>query len=130
MTVWRACSKCFQPLLYTNTGASYFASQISYSNINGSYFAMYGLKRQAFYDTDGTLTNNVFDSKTRTSAVLAYGYEHLLQDAACARPNNPTLWDSATLCEKSTVRHIMFTHFTDKTLFLKIPIHVRLHSNF
>ena len=45
MTTWQACAKCWNSLLYTNTGANYFAEKIKYNTINGSYFDMYGLKR-------------------------------------------------------------------------------------
>ncbi len=83
MTVWQACSKCDNILLYTNFGAAYYTSQIQYSNIYGDYLDMLGLKREVFYDTDGTLTNGVFDSTTRASATLTFGWEHLLQDPAC-----------------------------------------------
>ncbi len=83
MTVWQACSKCDNLLLYTNFGATYFASKISYNNIQGAIYNMLGLKREVFYDLDGTLTNNVFDSSSRTSAALTYGWPHLLQDSAC-----------------------------------------------
>jgi len=74
MTVWQACSKCDNLLIYTNFGATYYASNIQYTNIAGSYYNMLGLKREVFYDLDGSLTNNVFDSNTRTSATLTYGW--------------------------------------------------------
>lgn len=45
MTVWQACSKCDNLLLYTNFGATYYASKITYSNINGAFYNMLGLKR-------------------------------------------------------------------------------------
>jgi hypothetical protein len=45
MTVWQACSQCDNVLLYTNFGATYYASQIQYNNIQGPYFNMLGLKR-------------------------------------------------------------------------------------
>ena len=93
MTVWQACSKCDNLLLYTNFGAIYYASNIKYTNIDGSYYHMLGLKREVFYDLDGTLTNNVFDSNTRTSATLTYGWSHLLQDPACLSATDPASWD-------------------------------------
>jgi hypothetical protein len=45
MTVWQACSKCDNLLLYTNFGATYYASKISYSGIYGAFYNMLGLKR-------------------------------------------------------------------------------------
>ena len=45
MTVWQACSKCDNLLLYTNFGATYYTSQIQYSAINGKFLNMLGLKR-------------------------------------------------------------------------------------
>ena len=111
MTVWQACSKCDNLLLYTNFGASYYASQISYQNIKGGYYDMLGLKREVFYDLDGTLTNGVFDSDTRTSATLTFGWPHLLQDSACVSASTPALWDTAAVCGSSAkVRQVMFTN--------------------
>jgi hypothetical protein len=45
MTVWQACSKCNNVKLYTNLGAVYSASNIKYTNIQGKYYNMLGLKR-------------------------------------------------------------------------------------
>jgi hypothetical protein len=111
MTVWQACSKCDNLLLYTNFGATYFSSKISYQNINGAFYELLGMKREVFYDLDGTLTNGVFDSVTRPSATLTFGWTHLLQDPACVKATTPTLWDSAAVCGPSvTVRQVMFTN--------------------
>jgi hypothetical protein len=54
-TVWESCSKCDNLLLYTNIGAVYKASQISYNGIQGKYYHMKGMEREIFYDLDGTL---------------------------------------------------------------------------
>lgn len=111
MTVWQACSKCDQIKLYTNFGATYYASQISYQGINGAYYNMLGLKRDVFYDLDGTLTNMYFDSNTRTSGALTYGWPHLLQDPACLNSSTPDLWDNGAVCDQTvTVRQVMFTN--------------------
>jgi hypothetical protein len=59
---------------------------------------MIGLKRDVFTDLDGTLTNGVFDSKTRTSATLAHGWPHLVQDKACALATKPLAWDNGIVC--------------------------------
>ena len=88
---------------------------------------MHGLKRDVFYDLDGTLTNGVFDTKTRTSAVLAYGWPHFKQDSSCALPKTPALWDNGVICS-GTMRHVMFTHIIDQVMFQKLPIRVRLHQ--
>ncbi len=73
---------------------------------------MLGLKREVFYDLDGTLTNNIFDSVTRASATLTFGWPHILQDSACVSADDPTLWDSGALCNESvTVRQVMFSNF-------------------
>jgi hypothetical protein len=83
-TIWESCSKCDNVLLYTNLGAVYKASAISYTNVQGKYFHMKGLEREIFYDLDGTLTNRAnFNSRTITSGALVKGYPHLLQDPAC-----------------------------------------------
>lgn len=118
MTVWQACSKCDNLLLYTNFGATYYASNIKYTNIAGSYYHMLGLKREVFYDLDGSLTNTVFDSNTRTSATLTYGWEHLLQDSACLSATDPLSWDKGTVCDQTvTVRQVMMTNLQDTQLF-------------
>lgn len=101
--------------MYTNFGATYFASQISYNNVNGDFYNMLGLKREVFYDMDGTLTNGVFDSNTRTSAALTYGWPHLLQDTACLQADVPTSWDTGAVCGESvTVRSVMFTNLQNQ----------------
>jgi hypothetical protein len=111
MTVWQTCSKCDNLLLYTNFGATYFASKIQYSDIDGSFFNMLGLKKEVFYDVDGTLTGGVFDSTPRTSATLTYGWDHLLQDSACKSATDPNLWDSASACDQTAlIRQVMFTN--------------------
>lgn len=45
MTVWQTCSKCDNLLLYTSFGANYFVSKVKYTDINGKYFNMLGLKK-------------------------------------------------------------------------------------
>ncbi len=127
MTVWAACSKCYEVLLYTNTGSHSYAEKIQYNTINGSYFHMFGLKRDVFTDLDGTLTNGVFDSKKRNSATLAYSWPHFVQDQSCALATKPLAWDNGIVCE-GTMRHIMFTHIRDLVLFQKLPLRVRLHQ--
>lgn len=114
MTVWQACSKCDNVLLYTNFGANYYASNILYQGINGPFYNMLGLKREVFYDMDGSLTNTNFDSNTRTSATLTYGFPHLLQDPACLSATDPTAWDSGAVCDQTvTVRQVMMTNLQD-----------------
>lgn len=111
MTVWQSCSKCDNLLLYTNFGATYWAEKISYTNINGNFYHMLGLKKEVFYDKDGTLTNGVFDSTTRTSATLTFGWPHLLQDIACVKGTTPTQWDNGAVCDQTvTLRQVMFTN--------------------
>ena len=128
MTVWQACSKCDQVKLYTNTGAQYFATNIQYMNINGPYFFMMGdVKRDVFYDVDGSLTKTVFDNKTRSSGTLTYGWPHLLQDPECLPASNGSLWDSAALCNgTSTVRQVMFTNLIKELEFSGQPMRVRM----
>jgi hypothetical protein len=131
MTVWQACSKCDNVLLYTNFGATYFASKISYTNINGGFYDMLGLKREVFYDLDGSLTNGVFDSVTRLSATLTFGWRHLLQDPACVSATNPALWDTAAVCGPTvTVRQVMFANMINPELFSRQSIRVRMHADF
>lgn len=127
MTVWQSCSKCDNLLLYTNFGATYYASNISYQDIQGAYYNMLGLKREVFYDLDGSLTNNVFDNNTRTSATLTYGFPHLLQDPACLSASDPTLWDTGAACDSTvTVRQTMFCNLIDPNVFRSQPIRVNM----
>ncbi len=128
MTVWQACSKCDQIKLYTNTGAQYFATNIQYMNINGPYFFMMGdVKRDVFYDVDGSLTRTVFDGKARSTGTLTYGWPHLLQDSECLPASNRSLWDSAALCNgTSIVRQVMFTNLIKELEFSGQPMRVRM----
>ncbi len=130
MTVWQSCSKCDNLVIYTNFGASYYASNISYQNINGSFYNMLGLKREMFYDLDGSLTNSVFDSIRRTSATLIYGWPHLLQDPACVNATNSRLWDYGAVCDSSvTVRQVMFTNLENKNEFFSQSQKARMLAN-
>ena len=127
MTVWQACSKCDNILLYTNFGATYYASNILYQGISGAYYNMLGLKREVFYDLDGSLTNNVFDTNTRTSATLTYGFYHMRQDPACLAANDPTLWDDGTVCDSTiTVRQTMFSNLINPNEFRSQPIRINM----
>lgn len=99
MTVWQTCSKCDNLLLYTNFGANYFISKIQYADIDGKFFNMLGLKKDVFYDLDGSATNGMFDATSRTSATISFGWPHLLQDPACKPATDPTLWDNACTCD-------------------------------
>jgi hypothetical protein len=127
MTVWQTCSKCDNILLYTNFGAAAFVSKIKYSDINGKFFNMLGLKREVFYDMDGTATNGVFDANTRTSATVAFGWPHLMQDPACKPAGDLTLWDNACTCDPTvTVRQVMFTNLAKKDEFKSISIKARM----
>lgn len=131
MTVWKTCSKCDNLLLYTNFGATYFSQKIKYTDIDGKYFKMLGLKKEVFYDLDGTMTNGVFDSKTRTSATVSYGWEHLLQDPACLPATDPTLWDKATACDQTvTVRQVMFTNLQNTDEFKSTSMKARMLATF
>ncbi len=130
MTVWQACSKCDNLLLYTNFGATYFASKISYSGIDGGFYNMLGLQREVFYDLDGTLTNGVFDSVTRSRATLTFGWPHILQDPACIKGTNAVLWDNAAICGPSvTVRQVMFANMMNTQEFVRQSIKVRMLAN-
>jgi hypothetical protein len=101
--------------LYTNFGAAYFISNIKYANINGKFFKMLGLKKEVFYDMDGSATNGTFDATPRTRATISFGWPHLLQDRACQPASNPTLWDNACICDQTaTVRQVMFTNLEKK----------------
>ncbi len=64
-----------------------------------------------FYDLDGSLTRNVFDSVSRISATVTYGWPHLLQDSACVSATVPSSWDSAATCDQTvTVRQVMLAN--------------------
>ncbi len=92
---------------------------------------MLGLKREVFYDLDGSLTNTVHTSSvTRPSATLTNGWPHLLQDPACVPATNSTLWDSAAVCDQTvTVRQVMITNLQDTELFKSQPQKTRMISS-
>ena len=72
---------------------------------------MLGLKKDVFYDLDGSATKGVFDTTARTSATISFGWPHLLQDPACKNATDSTLWDKACVCDQTvTVRQVMFTN--------------------
>lgn len=79
---------------------------------------MLGLKRDVFYDLDGSLTSVVFNStnsSVRTSATLTYGWPHLLQDPACRNASNSSKWDNAAVCDQTaTIKQVMFTNLINK----------------
>lgn len=118
-------------LSYTNLGAVYFTSKIKYNNVQGNYLNMLGLKREVFYDQDGSLTSGVFDGKTKQKSALVQGFPHLLQDPACKGSlTNYAKWDSAAVCDQSvTVRQIFFTNIIDTEEFRSQPMKVRMLSS-
>ncbi len=74
------------------------------------------VKRDVFYDVDGTLTKTYFDGRPRGSATMTNGWPHLLQDPECLSATNASLWDSAAVCNgTSTVRQVMFTNLIKHT---------------
>ena len=61
---------------------------------------MLGLKKEVFYDLDGSATNVKFGTATRTGAkTVSFGWPHLLQDPACKLDNNQNLWDGTCMCD-------------------------------
>ena len=60
---------------------------------------MLGLKRDIFYDLDGSLTNTHFNAKTIDKGALVQGFPHLLQEPACAVAATPSKWDNAAVCD-------------------------------
>ena len=92
---------------------------------------MLGLKKEVFYDLDGSATNGMFDTTTRTSATIINGWPHMLQDPACKSATNSTLWDSAATCDSTvTVRQVSFNNIINQQEFKSVSMKARMIATY
>lgn len=90
---------------------------------------MIGMKRDVFYDLDGSATNGVFDANTRTSATIINNFQHIAAETDCVSATTPAEWDSTIVCDGSlNVEQVAFKNLMKKTEFMSIPIKVKLLS--
>lgn len=125
MTILETCSKCDNPLLYTNRAIEYFVKEIAYNNVNASYLFMRGsLKRSIVYDEDGSFTSE-FDANSRTSATIVPKYPHLSAESACLDATDASLWDDALTCDETAlIRAVTITNALPLFSFKNIGIKV------
>jgi hypothetical protein len=110
--VFKSCSQCeFAPDTLTTTGKPSFFQNISYTNINSNYIFWNGVRREIFYDVDGTLSGANFNGTTPrpNSTILPY-FPHN-DYTGCYNNTNSTLWNTSLICDNTVaVRTIAFTN--------------------
>ena len=95
--------------------------------MNGSYYNMLGVRRDVFYDMDGSATNGVFDSTTRTSATITNNWAHLLEDAGCTTPTTIDKWGGTIACDQTVpIRQVLFNNLIKLLEFKGISIKAKL----
>lgn len=102
------------PDLFTNIGTEVFIKNVTFTNVNGNYLFMIGMKRDIIYDLDASLAVP-FDGNTasRSSATIVSNWPHIAnyQQSKCVPSSTPSKWDNAILCDQTTtIRRIFITN--------------------
>ena len=125
--ILETCRFCDDPLKYTNLGTDVNVQQLSFSNVNGNYLKMLGLKRCIVHDLDGSFSA-AFDGTTRSQGgTIMHGWNHIKQfhSSTCPVASTASAWDDAIYCDHTeTVRRVVFTNMQSKSLFLGQPFKV------
>ena len=117
--LFQTCRLCDDVLKYTNVGTEVIVSGLTFTNVTGKMLFMIGLKRDIIYDLDGSLSQS-FDSTTRTSGTIVYGYPHIAttNQATCLHPTSVSGWDNAVMCGPTvTLRRVLFGNIINHQLF-------------
>ena len=122
-TVMQTCSKCDNPLLFTNNVNEYFMDGLTFTNISGKYLKMVGIHQNVIiYNTDGSLSA-AFDGGSRTSATLVKNFPHLAGETNCLPATTPSAWNNGILCDQTTImRGVMFTNIMPEYSFKHIGL--------
>lgn len=112
--MFKTCAFCDDSELFTNLGTELFIKNVTFTNVNGNYLFMIGMKRDVIYDLDASLAAS-FDGNTigRTSATIVSNWPHIAsyQQSRCVNSTSPAKWDNAIICDQTvTIRRIFITN--------------------
>ncbi len=117
--VFITCSKCDDTMLFTNIGNEIFIQNLTFTDVDGDYLFMLGLKRDIIYDLDASLSSQFGNGNSRTSATIVHNYNHIsaYNQINCVQPTEDK-WDSAIMCDQDvTIRRILFTNIIQLSTF-------------
>jgi hypothetical protein len=88
------------------------------------------VRREIYYDMDGSLTNLVFDGNTRPNATLIPYFVHNDFAPTCVNATNQTQWNISLLCDSTVVvRSIAFGNAIPEVGFQAANINVYRLTN-
>ena len=105
--------------LVVTTGKCTFFERISYNNVTSKFVFWNGIRRNIFYDIDGSLSSTLFNGAVvrPNSTILPY-FPHNDISGKCFNNTNNTLWDTSLICDNTTVvRTVMFTNALPSSFF-------------
>lgn len=123
--MFQICVLCDDLLKYTNVGTEVLLSKLTFTDINGSYLFMIGLKRDVIYDLDGSLSM-AFDGTARTSGTIVSNWPHIAmaQQDKCPQASDTAGWDNAIMCNQLvSLRRVVFTNLAPTALFKSQYMH-------
>jgi hypothetical protein len=120
------CSKCDDPMVFSNTVQEIYISNITYTNVQGYKLFMSGVKREILYDLDGSFTGTDFDGTPRSSAAVTNNWKHLASHSACLPTSNLSQWHNTIACDETVkLAAVTIAHLSPTTTFDKVGMKIQ-----